>query len=536
MRLHRGIEGMISLMKKQEIILSHYREGISQWQIHRDTGIARKTIRKYIKDYEEKKEKLLTTNQDDKELIADIVSPPKYDSSNRHRRKLSDDMIERIHFFLRENEIKKATGRRKQQKKKIDIYECLIEEGYEISYPTICNYIREKSQETKEAYIRQEYQPGETCEFDWGYVTLYINGKARTFQMAAFASAKGNYRYATLYYNQRMENFLDSHVKFFNKIQGVYKEVVYDNMKVAVKKFVSQTQKEPTEDLLKLSLYYGFRYRFCNTCSGNEKGHIERSIEYIRRKAFSKKDDFESLDEANEYLQQELEKLNNRTTAYNNGKSPGDILEEEKPYLLRQMPDYDTARTSELRVSKYSVISIDENKYSVPDHLVGRFVFVKIYPQKILVYHKNILQAKHQRNYGAHTWNIKIEHFINTIKKKPGSLHSSTAMHQMNPTLQNIYNNHYTENPKEFIELLELISENGLKKIQNTICELEKLNPLGVNTEKIKMLCNRNRDEKEIVNKDRSTEIEEQSKAILFQYGDLLNNSNATFHKEAKII
>lgn len=46
---------MISLMNKQEIILSHFREEKSQWDIHRETGISRKTIRKYIKEYEKKK-------------------------------------------------------------------------------------------------------------------------------------------------------------------------------------------------------------------------------------------------------------------------------------------------------------------------------------------------------------------------------------------------------------------------------------------------------------------------------------------------
>jgi len=132
---------MISLVEKQEIILAHFREGKSQWQIHRDTGIDRKTIRKYINEYEKKKRELINSKEENKEeLIADITSPPKYDSSKRVKRKLTDTIIERIQFFLKENEIKKNTGRSKQQKKKIDIYECLVEEGYDISYPTVCNY------------------------------------------------------------------------------------------------------------------------------------------------------------------------------------------------------------------------------------------------------------------------------------------------------------------------------------------------------------------------------------------------------------
>lgn len=140
---------MINLMQKQEIILSHFREGKSQWEIHRQTGIARKTIRKYIKEYEQKKQDLLNSDQKSNEIIEDIVSPPKYNTSNRAKRKLTEKIIERINFFLNENEIKKATGRSKQQKKKIDIYECLIEEGYDISYSTVSKYIREVLEESK---------------------------------------------------------------------------------------------------------------------------------------------------------------------------------------------------------------------------------------------------------------------------------------------------------------------------------------------------------------------------------------------------
>ncbi|SFI41371.1 Homeodomain-like domain-containing protein [Tindallia magadiensis] len=527
---------MIRLVQKQEIILKHFREGKSQRDINRETGISRKTIRKYIRKYEEQKQAILDGDLEDKEVIHDFIAAPKYDSSNRVRKKLTDEIIDRIHFFIRENEKKKSTGRSKQQKKKIDIYECLIEEGHDISYSTVCNYIRKYTETSKEAHVRQEYQPGEICEFDWGYVHLTIDGKPKVIQMAAFTGAKGNYRYANLYHNQKMENFLDVHVKFFNEIKGVYQTVVYDNMKVAVKRFVSRTQKEATEDLLKLSLYYGFRYRFCNVCKGNEKGHVERSIEYIRRKAFSKRDTFDSLEQANQYLKETLEKLNARPTEYNEEKSPADILEEEKPYLLEWMPSYDTARTCELRVNKYAVVSIDENKYSVPDDLVGRFVFAKIYPEKILLYHQEKLIAEHRRSYGAHTWSINIHHYLNTIKKKPGSLHSSTAMQQMNPTLQSIYHTHYTENPKDFIDLLELIGEKGLEKIQSVIQELEKLNPTSVNTEKIKMLCQRKDPEGKSLNQERTTEIEEKSKIILNHYGHLLKPSCVAFHKEAKII
>ena len=526
---------MISLMDKQKIIIDGFLGGKSQWAIHRETGIDRKTIRKYIREYEEKRAILLKGEGDKLILTEEIVEPPKYDASNRTNIKLTEEIMDRIDFYLEENEKKIQAGKSKQQKKRIDIHECLEEEGYDISYSTVCNYIKNKLDEKKEAYIRQEYDLGDVSEFDWGHVKLEIGGESKTIQMAVMTTAKGNYRFAYLYQNQKMESFLDSHVRFFNHVGGVHKEIVYDNMKVAVARFVSKTEKEPTEDLLKLSMYYGFKYRFCNARRGNEKGHVERSVEYVRRKVFSKKDSFEILEEANEYLKEELKKLNSKPQKHNENKSAKEFLEEELPHLIKLVPSYDISRVVELRVNKYSVINIEENKYSVPDSLVGKFVTAKIYPNNILVYHENELVAEHVRSFGANTWNIKIEHYLNTLKKKPGAIHRSTAMRQMNSKLQEIYNKYYTENPKDFIDLIELISKEGLEKIEESIKGLEKINPLNIDTEKIKLLCNR---QKETIdeNKHKNTEIEEHSKLILNHYGDLLKNSSGGFDKEALII
>jgi hypothetical protein len=98
--------------------------------------------------------------------------------------------------------------------------------------------------------------------------------------------------------------------------------MVYDNSRVTVARFVGRSEKEPNEALLKLSIYYyGFSFRFTNTYQAHEKGHVERSVEYVRRKIFSKKDEFSSLEEAKEYFRLGLKKLNLKPQVLNKGKS-----------------------------------------------------------------------------------------------------------------------------------------------------------------------------------------------------------------------
>lgn len=130
--------------------------------------------------------------------------------------------------------------------------------------------------------------------------------------------------------------------------------------------------------------------------------------------------------------------------------------------MIPLKPSYDTSRRTEARVNKYSVINIDQNKYSVPDYLVGKFVKVKIYPDIVKIYYKGNEIAKHKRSYQSHYWSVDINHFIHTLKKKPGALHSSVGRHQLSPELQEIYQQYYINKPKDFIELLELIKEKDL--------------------------------------------------------------------------
>ncbi len=65
-------------------------------------------------------------------------------------------------------------------------------------------------------------------------------------------------------------------------IGGIWKEIVYDNMRNVVSKLIEKNEKELNEDLVKMSLYYGFEINVTNAFSGNEKGYVEGSVKYLR--------------------------------------------------------------------------------------------------------------------------------------------------------------------------------------------------------------------------------------------------------------
>ena len=531
---------MITLSEKQHIIISAYLNGKSQRYIARETGIDRKTISKYIRVYELERQDLLNFNggvDDLRELQDSIAEIPKYNLKNRKKKKLNDEIINKIEGYIEENRQKRHAGRHKQQKKKVDIYEALIEENYDISYSTVSNYINKFLKNGAEAFIKAEYQLGDVCEFDWGEIKLTIDDVDRTFQMAVFTSAKGNYRYAQLFTKQNSECFQESHALFFEHIGQVYQTIVYDNMKVAVRKFVGPTEKEPTEALLKMSMYYGFDFRFCNVRSGNEKGHVERSVEVVRRKAFCKNDSFKSLEEANKYIMEICEVLNNKPQESRNMMTAKEVLNEEREYMGPYIAKLDTARIEEPRVDKYSTFSVDTCRYSVPDMYVGKRIFIKIYSNDIVCFSEGKKIACHERKLGLHEWSIKLEHYLNTFKRKPGSLASSTAMLQADPRIQNIYNTYYNKKEKDFIELLLFIDKSNISMIENAINLLIKINPANITTEKIKAICNRD-DTNYIKNSIiyLNSTVETQPNGLLSVYKPLIPTSTEDFNKEVAII
>jgi len=473
---------------KQEIIIRSYREGKSQRCISGELQISRKTVRKYIQEYEAK----LSDSDSVATAHSEYLSTtPVYKTGHRSKLKLTTEVQEAIDRLLELNADKKRQGLRKQLLKKKDILEELHRQGFDIGYTTVCTYISRKESRpvNKEAFIRQAYSPGEICEFDWGEIKIYLNDKLERLQLAVFTSAYSNYRYAFIYKRQDTLSFMESHVRFFACTGGVFKQMVYDNMRVAVAKFVGPHEKEPTRALLNLRGHYSFSHRFCNAYRGNEKGHVERSVEYIRRKAFGLRDRFADAHEAELWLSSVLDKLN-KTKQTGSGKSANEMFVEEKAVLGVLPPSkLLCSEQVQLRVDKYATISYRTNRYSVPDHLVGRFVDVNILSHQLEVYYDNKKVAGHKRSFQKHHWIVDIEHYLSTFKKKPGALPDSLAL-AGNVYLKKLYQQYFNAEPRNFIELLEYCRQNKVtnEKLEDAVSRLLTNGNREINIEKLRAL------------------------------------------------
>ena len=426
-------------------IITLKQEGVSTREISRRTGMSRDTIAKYWREFVELNNQLKENPKLKEEIQDEMLSKPKSVPRTRVKRKFTPKLEERLHEILDEEKRKDSIlgTNHKQHLTNNQIRDKLVEEGFDISQPTINNALAEIRKRQKNVYIRQQYDFGERLEYDFGEVRLDCGEGVKSYHMAVFCAPASKFRWLYLYTNQKKAVFMDSHVQFFAMVGGVWREIVYDNMKNVVTKFIGKNDKELNEDLVKMSMYYGFKINVTNCFSGNEKGSVEKSVDILRSEIFATNWRFLSLDDAREYAQSRLNKLNE-----------GCKIADEADCLLHPLPPLELADMCQCKVDKSSLISVDCVKYSVPEHLVGKIVKVKKYHEKICVYAENQSVCTHKRAFGNGTMQIDIMHYLNTLHKKPGAVKNSVALKSI-PKLKALFDKHYSKKPKQFIEIFQ---------------------------------------------------------------------------------
>ena len=175
-----------------------------------------------------------------------------------------------------------------------------------------------------------------------------------------------------------------------------------------------------------------FKIRLCEPRKGNQKGHMERSVEYSRRKAFAYRDTFTSIEEAQTYLTEIIRKLNSRKH-YKKKQTHHELMLEGRAAII----PFDVSELFEFRVDKYSTITYRQNRYSVPEGHVGEWVKVKASAEKTLIFSEKTRIATHKWSWQSHQWVMDIYHYLRTFEKKKGALAQSECLSQVPTKIKN---------------------------------------------------------------------------------------------------
>jgi transposase len=255
------------------------------------------------------------------------------------------------------------------------LHAMIRERGYSGSAVPVRRWVRTVRPVARaEAYLRLETLPGEQAQVDWGnFGALQIGRARRVLSCFVLVLSWSRAVYARFALDQTLESFLRGHVEAFTALQGVPRTILYDNLKsVVLDRAGDHIRFHPR--VLELAGHYHFAPQPCAPYRGNEKGKVERMIQYLRHSFFAARR-FASLDDLNGQLARWIRDVAHTRPlpGHQRDRLVRDALADEQPRLL-PLPAHpfvtDLVRPAVSGKTPY--IRFDGNDYSIPHPLVRR--------------------------------------------------------------------------------------------------------------------------------------------------------------------
>ena len=280
------------------------------------------------------------------------------------------------------------------------IYQQLQEMDYDGSYNTVKRYVRKLRPRRVKAYLKLSFAPGECAQVDWGsFGSVNVGNTRRRLSFFVMVLCKSRFMYVEFTVSQTMEHWLKCHQNAFEFFGGVPERVMVDNLKSAVLKRIVGQDPVFNQKYMDFSRHYGFGISACNVRKGNEKGIVESGVGYVK-KNFLKGLDIQDFSHLNPACRNWLDTIANVRIHGETKKVPAEEHQQELSHLQPlALHPYDIGMIKQLRASSQFRITLDSNRYSVPAEYAGCSITMKAYPDRICLYHKEKLIARHTRSY-----------------------------------------------------------------------------------------------------------------------------------------
>jgi len=326
---------------------------------------------------------------------------------------------------------------RKQRHTAKRIHRRLVDEyGADVAETTVRDYVRRRRREmgwaVGEVFVAQVHDLGVEAQVDWGEAQVDLAGVRTTvhlfFMRASFSGAA--FCQASLVETQQA--FLELHVEAFEWFGGVFEQIRFDNLTSAVKKVLRGRRRVETDSFVALRSHYLFASQFTTPGieGAHEKGGVEGEVGRFRRNHLVPVPAVATLAELNALILAGCEadfarRVDGRQVTV------GEAWAQERP-LLRALPTerFDATETAAPRVDAKSLVTVRQNRYSVPVALAGLRVSARIGARQIQISHGGAVIASHERLHGRFCTSAQLDHYLELLARKPGGFERSLALAQ----------------------------------------------------------------------------------------------------------
>ena len=275
---------------------------------------------------------------------------------------------------------------------------------YGYQYSRFCDYYRRyvvKLQVT----MRQHHKAGEKLFVDYAGQTMPVtdpsNGEVRNAQIFIAVLGASGYSFAEATWSQQIPDWIGSHIRAFEFIGGLPELIIPDNLKSGVTK-AHRYDPDLSPTYHDMARHYGIAIMPARVRKPKDKAKAEGGVLLAERwiLAVLRKRIFFSLEELNEAIRELLARLNQRLFKKLPGCRESAFLQLDKP-ALKPLPltRYNLAEWFKIRVKPDYHIEADQHDYSVPYHLVGEIVEIRLTERIVEVLRHGRRVASHKRSY-----------------------------------------------------------------------------------------------------------------------------------------
>ena len=231
---------------------------------------------------------------------------------------------------------------------------------------------------------------------------------------------------------ETQQAFLEGHALAFDWFGGVFAEVRYDNLGSAVKKVLRGRRRVETDRFVALRSHYLFDSMFTTPGieGAHQKGGVENEVGRFRRNHLVPVPSVGSFAQLNALMVDACEHdLGRRIDGTAGARSPSSSRSSVRcsgccPLrLMRRRPPRSgwTAK---------ALVTVRQNRYSVPVALAGLRVTAAIGASEIRILHRDREVACHERLHGKYRTRAVLDHYLELLARKPGGLARSLPLAQ----------------------------------------------------------------------------------------------------------
>ena len=303
------------------------------------------------------------------------------------------------------------------------IFERLRDEhGYDGGETIVKDAVRAWKQKNREVFLPLSHPPGE-AQVDFGFANVWLDGVLTKVALFVMTLPYSDAVFMQAFPRECTEAFLEGHKRAFEFFGGVPIRISYDNSKIAVAKITGSRDRTVTREFQRLKSHFLFDDHFCLVRRPNEKGHVERLLDFARRNFMVPVPRVESLSVLNEQLTQSCRTDLDRTLR---GKPAPkrELLEEERIRFFHPLPQqaFESHRIQATRSNSLSMVRFDKNDYSVPTQFAHREITVVATVDEVKLICEDKLVARHDRCWNREQSLFKPEHYLALLERKPGGI------------------------------------------------------------------------------------------------------------------